>query len=115
MVKIEHHCVAVWMTGKADAQWRRRDKRHDSALQIGPRGLQSLVIAAHHKLDGIDLRYGGDLPLISSPPPGAYGGPSAGSGMSGQGYAHSVSQAIFIDGAAEADFQVNAPRFGRRI
>jgi hypothetical protein len=26
-----------------------------------------------------------------------------------------VSQAIFIDGAAEADFQVNAPRFGHRV
>ncbi|MGB7798837.1 MAG: hypothetical protein WBL53_21675 [Pseudonocardiaceae bacterium] len=115
VVKVEHHHVAAAMTGEANTQrWRRR-QRHRQALQVGPHGLQSVVVGTHNNVEGIDIRCGGDLPLISSPPLACHGGPRASSGMSGQRHPHGLSQPIFDDGSTEPDFQVDAARLGDRV
>ncbi|MGH3965702.1 MAG: hypothetical protein ACRDRY_21025 [Pseudonocardiaceae bacterium] len=115
VVEVEHHHVAVVVTSEANAQRWRRHQRHGQALQVGPDGLQAVVIRTHNDVKGINVRCGGDLPLIVSPPLAGNGGLRASSGVSGERHPHGLPQAIFDDGAAEANFQMDAPRRGGRV
>jgi hypothetical protein len=110
VVEVEHHHVALGMTGEADAQRWRPHQRHCQALQIRAGGLQSVVVRTRNDVEGINVRFGGDLPLNSIP--AASGEPRASSGMSGECHPDGLSQPIFGNAAREPEFQVNAPRFG---
>jgi hypothetical protein len=115
MVHVEHYHVTVSMTGKADTQRWRCHKRHCQAHQVCSDGLESVIVRAHHDVKGIDVRCGGDLPLVVSPLPAGHGGPRASSGVPDQRHPHGVPQSVFVDGTAEADFQMHAARLADRV
>lgn len=98
------------MACQSHPQWGGGQERQEHAHQFRAGSSKGAVVGALHDVEGVDVWFEGELPLVTGAPAAGDGDADLGSRVPGKGDAYGLLQVSFVQDAVAAHLDVRGPR-----